>query len=137
MRLSPQSQYDRIATRGYMKNRVLFLAVVFAMLLGLIATYANHFNNDFHFDDGHTIVANSYIKSLSNTWLFFFDGRTGSVLPANQTYRPLFSLSVAIDHAIAGGLKPFYFHLSRVLLFLCSVLCVYLLPIVSYDSVED
>jgi len=42
-----------------------------ALLAGaLLAAYANHFYNSFHFDDAHTIVNNAAIRALRNIPLF-------------------------------------------------------------------
>jgi len=41
------------------------------LALILVATYANHFHNSFHFDDAHTIVNNAAIRDLKNIPLFF------------------------------------------------------------------
>src|SRR5881394_3901057 len=84
-----------------------------ALLLGaLLAAYANHFHNSFHFDDAHTVVNNASIRALRNVPLFFRDATTFSSLPSNQSYRPLVSTLVAIDYWLAHGLEPFWFHLS-------------------------
>jgi tetratricopeptide (TPR) repeat protein len=83
--------------------------LLFAVLL---ATYANHFHNGFHYDDGHTIVNNASIRELRNIPLFFRDATTFSTLPSNQSYRPLVSTLLAIDYRLAHGLDPFWFHLS-------------------------
>src|SRR4051794_36513093 len=88
------------------------LVVAGALVLIITATYWNHFNNDFQFDDGHTIVTNAFIRDLGNIPRFFRDGTTFSTLPANQTYRPIVSTTLAIDFWMGGGLVPFYFHLS-------------------------
>jgi protein O-mannosyl-transferase len=69
---------------GNRKIQVLFLAVVALVLL----TYANHFQNDFHFDDSHSVVQNPYIRDLRNFPKFFSDIETATVLPANRTWRP-------------------------------------------------
>ena len=68
------------------------------MLLLTLVTYFNHFNNTFHFDDFHTIVNNANIRTLKNTSRFFTDGRTSSVLPQNQAYRPVTVFSLALDY---------------------------------------
>ena len=69
-----------------------------ALLLGaLVAAYANHFHNSFHFDDAHTIVNNAAIRELRNIPLFFRGATTFSSLPSNQSYRPLVSMLLAID----------------------------------------
>ena len=93
------------------------------MVLILLAAYANHFQNDFHFDDFHTIQRNPYITDLHYIPQFFTDGKLFSTLPKNATWRPLVSTSLAIDYSFAG-LKPFFFHLST---FLWHALLVILL----------
>jgi tetratricopeptide (TPR) repeat protein len=94
-----------------------------ALLLGaLVAAYANHFYNSFHFDDAHTIVNNAAIRELRNIPLFFRDATTFSSLPSNQSYRPLVSTLLAIDFSLGHGLRPFWFHLSIFTLFVSLVL---------------
>ena len=66
-------------------------------LVAVCAAYANHFYNGFHFDDAHTVIDNPSIRSLSNLPRFFTDASTFSVLPANRTYRPMVSASLALD----------------------------------------
>src|ERR1041385_6208178 len=95
------------------------------LALILVATYANHFHNSFHFDDAHTIVNNAAIQSLRNIPRFFTDATTFSSLPSNQSYRPLVSTLLAIDYVI-GGMKPFCFHLSIFALFFVLVLLLVL-----------
>src|ERR1700724_4568829 len=82
------------------------------LLIALLAAYANHFHNSFHFDDGHTILNNASIRDLRNIPLFFRDATTFSALPSSQSYRPLVSTLLAIDYQLAHGLQPFWFHLS-------------------------
>ena len=87
----------------------------------LTATYTNHFQNSFHFDDAHTIVNNAAIRELKNIPLFLRDATTFSTLPSNQSYRPLVSTLLTIDYSL-GGLQPFWFHLSIFVLFVTLVL---------------
>ena len=101
------------------KRHTIWLA---AALLAICLAYANHFNNAFHFDDFHTIVDNPAIRSLRNVPRFFHDATSFSVLPANRTYRPIVSASLALDYALGRGYVPFWFHLSTFLLFLGEVL---------------
>src|ERR1043166_6351940 len=91
--------------------------------LVLVAPYANHFHNSFHFDDAHTIVNNAAIRELGNIPRFFTDATTFSALPSNQSYRPLVSTLLAIDYRI-GGLNPFWFHLSIFALFVALVFLI-------------
>ncbi len=91
-------------------------------LLAVLLTYSNHFGNDFHFDDAHTIQNNLFLRDLRNIPQFFLNPATFSSLPANQSYRPLLTTTLAIDYRLAGGLKPVMFHITSFTLFL--VQCV-------------
>ena len=93
------------------------------LALILVATYANHFQNSFHFDDAHTIVNNTAIQDLKNTPLFFRDATTFSSLPTNQSYRPIVSTLFAIDYKLGSG-NPFPFHLSVLALFVALDLLI-------------
>ncbi len=82
------------------------------LLCAVAAVYSNHFQNDFHFDDWHTITNNPHLRQLGNVPRFFADARTMSVFPGNQAYRPLLTTSLALDYWLGGGLNPIYFHAS-------------------------
>jgi len=101
----------------YMKeHKHVYLLLSIVMLTTLV--YWNHFQNDFHFDDSHTILNNVYVRSLKNAPSFFTDGTTFSSLPQNQSYRPLVSLSLAIDYWLADGYHPFWFQMDDFIVFL-------------------
>jgi len=91
------------------------------LLVVLLAAYANHFHNSFHFDDAHAVENNASIRDLRNIPMFFRDATTFSSLPSNQSYRPLVSTLLAIDYRL-GGLQPFWFHLSVFALFIALTL---------------
>lgn len=98
------------------------------MVVCCTITYSNHFYNAFHFDDFHTIVNNAYIRDMHNMPLFFKDGATSSVLPANQSYRPVVTASLAVDYWLGDGYNVFFFHLTNLLLLLLQGIgMVYLL----------
>src|SRR3954468_12850033 len=82
-----------------------------------IGAYSNSLDNAFNFDDIHVVQQNLFVRDLANVPRFFTDARTFSSLPANAVYRPIVSLSLAIDYAIAGGLNPIAFHVTQLLLF--------------------
>ena len=104
-----------------------FLILLLILLMGTVFAYSNHFGNGFHFDDSHVIVENAYIRNLRNIPLFFKDGTTFSSLPSNQSYRPIVSTTLAIDHWLGKGLDPFYFHLTTFILFLFQGLLIFFL----------
>src|ERR1700735_371015 len=97
------------------------------LLVAVTLAYSNHFQNDFHFDDFHTVNNNPYIRSLRNAKLFFTDPSTFSILPANRTYRPLVTLSLAVDYWLGSGLHPFYFHLDMFLWYLAQLALMFAL----------
>ena len=122
---------ERILMRLRDTKPAIFGGALLSLLL--LAAYANHFANSFHFDDAHTVVNNAAIQSLRNIPRFFTDATTFSSLPSNQSYRPLVSTLFAIDYAI-GHLKPFWFHLSIFTLFLALVL---LIAFVVYQLIDN
>jgi len=93
----------------------------------VLAAYANHFQNGFHFDDRHTIVENPAIRSLANIPRFFTGATTFSTLPNTAAWRPLTSTSLAIDYWFGGGPEPFWFHLSTFVWFSALLVLIALL----------
>ena len=111
----------------------LLAAVIFAAIFG---TYSNHFYNEFHFDDAHTIIDNGYIRNLGNIPLFFKDCTTSSAMPSHQGYRPLVTTTLAIDYAISmkktggqNGYDMFAYHLSNFTWFLMIVGLLYVIQL--------
>jgi hypothetical protein len=110
-----------------MKNKWLAGAAAL-VLIAVTLVYSNHFDNAFHFDDSHTIVNNIYIRDIKNIPLFFKDATTFSSLPANQSYRPVVTTTLAIDYWLGGGLdNPFWFHMSTFIWFLLQGVLMYFL----------
>lgn len=101
------------------RSRLNWLRI--CLLLAVCAAYSNHFHNSFHFDDSHTVADNPYVRSLAYLPRFFTDATTFSVLPANRTYRPFVSASLALDYALGHGYSVFWFHLSTFLVFLLQL----------------
>jgi uncharacterized protein (TIGR02996 family) len=97
------------------------------VLFAVCVAYANSFQNSFHYDDFHTITDNPAVRSLRNVPRFFTDAATFSVLPANRTYRPMVSTTLALDYALGHGYKPFWFHFGTFLFFLAliALLCAF------------
>ncbi len=94
-----------------------FVVACVAALLLVLAAYSNSYDNAFHFDDSHVIVENVFIRDLRNIPRFFTDATTFSSLPSNATYRPVVSVTLALDYAMGGGLKPRAFHVTQIVLF--------------------
>lgn len=116
-----------------MRNSKSLLSLALVLLLLIIVSYSNHFQNDFHFDDAHTIVNNVYIRDICNIPLFFIDAATSSSLPQNQSYRPVVDATLALDYRLGGGLRPFYFHLSTFILFVLQGILMFFLFLRVFD----
>ena len=115
------------------KSSQVLLGLAVIMLAASLA-YANSFRNSFHFDDFHTITDNPAIRSLDNVGRFFTDTSTFSVRPANRTYRPIVSLSLALDYAFGHGLETTtWFHVSTFFWFLVLLSFLFLL----YERILD
>lgn len=97
------------------------------LLVAVCLVYTNSFSNSFHFDDFHTVTDNPAVRSLSNLGRIFTDTTAFSVLPPNQTYRPIVTASLAVDYALGHGYVPFWFHLSTLAWFLVLVAVLFLL----------
>ena len=116
-----------------MRNRRILLL---AVLLAVCCAYANSFQNSFHLDDFHTITDNPAVRSLRNVPRFFTDATTFSVLPANRTYRPMVSTTLALDYALGRGYKPFWFHIGTFLFFLALIALLRAFYQLLFDSVR-
>lgn len=110
-----------------------FWIIAIAAVTSLV--YANHWDNGFHFDDAHTIENNLYIRNLKHIPCFFGWKTTGCQVPAAETfssipshgsYRPLVTMTLAIDYALGKGYVPFWFHLSTFIFFLFQLLMMLL-----------
>lgn len=110
-----------------MKGSLQGIGLVVILCLTAIV-YADHFHGAFHIDDIHTIVNNAYIRDLHNVPLFFADGTTSSTLPANQTYRPLLTTTLALDYHLGGGTADtLVYHITGFTIFLSLGICLFLL----------
>lgn len=133
---SPGPRGNPILPQGGSSRANRFLLMVLFALVAIFAAYSNHFHNSFHFDDAHTVQNNLYIRDLRNIPKFFTDATTFSSLPANQTWRPIVSLSLAMDYKISGGLDPFWFHASTFVWFLVLLALIFALYRDVLDAAE-
>lgn len=97
------------------------------LLTAVLAAYSNHFHNDFHFDDGDAIQRNPAIRDPAMIPRFFVDPKLFSALPAQRSYRPVTSTSLAIDYWLGGGPDPFFFQLSTFLWYEVQLVLMFLL----------
>ena len=103
------------------------LIIAIAGLAILIAAYANHFDNGFHFDDSHAVVNNVFIRNIKNIPTFFVDPKMFSADPSHWGLRSLVTTTLAIDYRLGGGLDPFYFQLDTFIWHIALCICLYFL----------
>ena len=103
------------------------LILCLGLCLAVWGAYFNHFNNDFHFDDFHTIRDNIFVRDIRNVPRFFTNKALLSAHPDFAVYRPIPAASLAIDYWLGGGLVPFWFHLSTFVWFELQIVLMFFL----------
>ena len=119
------------------------IRVLVALTLAGLLAYQNSCQNDFHYDDMHSVVDNPSVRELGNIPRFFYDPTTFSANPDWRMYRPLLLVSYAINYRLAsleqveradiGGVGPrglpdvFGFHVVNFILHIANAWFVWLL----------
>ncbi|MDD5435651.1 MAG: tetratricopeptide repeat protein [Nitrospira sp.] len=115
--------------------KIFLLIAVFSSVV-----YVNSLHNSFHFDDQHYVVANTYIRALSNIPSFFKGTQFSSFEKEFAThYRPLLVASYSVNYAV-GGLNPVGYHIVNLLFHIGSALLVFLILqaiLVSSEKLEE
>ena len=76
------------------------MPILFAVAIA--AAYGNSLHGGFHFDDGHALEQNPFIRSLRHVPRYFVDPDTTTVLHENKDLRPLLLVTFALNYAISG-----------------------------------
>ena len=106
-------------------TRELRIALL-VLCAALAVAYHASFTNAFHYDDFHSIVENSHIRSLAQVPNFFVDPGLFSSMPERAMYRPMLLLSYALNYAV-GDYEIVGYHIVNWLLHLGCALWVYAL----------
>jgi Tfp pilus assembly protein PilF len=127
----PGEDEPRLAAGGTTEaaagGRPSLLALWVVVFLAILP-FLNTFGNDFAFDDKLAIVENPRIKSLLNIPTLLASGYWAQYPRGGTLYRPLVTISYALNYA-AGGLHPFGYHLVNLLLHLGVSLLLYRLAV--------
>jgi tetratricopeptide (TPR) repeat protein len=100
---------------------IFFIFVILGMIL-----YAPAMDSVFTYDDGHQILENPSIRTLTHIPSFFTESSAASRSPEmGLHYRPLLLSSFAFNYAIGGG-NPWGYHLINLSLHLLSAFLVFL-----------
>lgn len=100
----------------------IYASLVFMLML---AAYANHFHNGFHFDDAHAVVDNVHIRSLKIIPASFYDPKMFSNDPQHWGIRSIVTSTLAIDYWLGGGLNSFYFQLDTFIWYIALCIILY------------
>ena len=87
---------------------------IFLFLLGFLL-YLPSFGNQFVWDDEQFIVENELVQNLESWPTYFTSNTIAGAGFASNYYRPLTTLSFAIDHAL-WGYNPLFFHFTNTFL---------------------
>ena len=101
-----------------------WLAVVASVLL-IAFTWTGYSNNSFHLDDIHTIVENPSLRPEFPLARIFSTTRATSSLAEYAAYRPLTTLTYAIDTRIGGPGDQTVFQLDSFLWFFITLFVVH------------
>lgn len=106
-----------------MDRQRVFLHAALIIILGIVI-YANSLEGGFIWDDNILVRDNTFIKSWSHLpEIFTKDLGAGSGVTYNF-YRPIFTLSLLINHSISG-LDVTGYHLTNILLHILVALSIY------------
>ena len=118
--MSNDSNNERLSASGWFNLYERGLLSVIVIILSIFFTWSAVLSNEFvNWDDNYLLVNNEAYRglSLSNLQWMFTTNLAGH-------YQPLTWLSYAIDYSIWGGLSSAGVHLSNLLLFLATAICL-------------
>ena len=99
------------------------VAAALAVACVAAACYGGTLGHGFALDDVSEVVRNDDIRSLRTVGRLFTRGAWEGAGEVNPIYRPLTSVTYAVNHALTG-LSPVGFHVANVLLHVCVSLLV-------------
>lgn len=117
-----QGKINLLTDKAFHPRLFNLLLPLFIILVIAVGIYATTLKNGFVYDDEDTIVANEFIKKISNLpKLFSQDYFTRS---AEHSYRPVVTLTYFLDYAFYG-LKPWGYHLTNIALHAINGILLY------------
>ena len=117
---------------AWLKAEVGRAPVLYGALLVVAASwaaYANSLDSTFHYDDGHHIVENPFLRHPQYAGRYFSDPDLFSALPGHRMYRPMVLLSYALNYSW-GGYDPLPWRLTAIALHSLAALGVFLTGLV-------
>ena len=110
---------------SFWKNRQNLIALAIVLLVTTIV-FLPSLNNEFvNWDDDKNFYENPYVQNSSNFSKLLENTKGIFTTPVIGNYNPLSNFSFAVENAVFGLDKPFYWHLDNLLLHLLCVLLVF------------
>lgn len=113
-----------------LKNIKLDLVSNFSIILILVfvtfITYVNILPNQLFFDDEELIYKNSYVQDIRNFPKYFTSNMIGGAGKISNMYRPVLTLSFAVDYFLWRE-NPFGFHLTSIILHAVNSILIFFL----------
>lgn len=100
---------------------VFFLLVILALVV-----FGNSLGNQLFYDDEELIYKNYYVQNITLWPNFFTQNMIAGAGKVSNMYRPLLMISFGVNHLI-GGLNPFIYHLTNILLHATNSFLIFLL----------
>lgn len=98
------------------------IAIACAGLALLLVAHLGALDNEFHYDDGHSVVRNPRIANLAEPLRLLTDPTTFSERPERAMFRPLVVLSYALTNTIADGTAGSHLRVNLAVHVLCVLL---------------
>jgi tetratricopeptide (TPR) repeat protein len=105
------------------RTKTIILSLVLIAALGF-GIYANSLDGEFLWDDTHLVKKNIYVKDLSHIKDIFTKHVGAGARRPYHFYRPLQTLTYAVDHYLWKS-SVIGYHVTNVLLHVLTALCVY------------
>ena len=97
------------------------------VIIGFLLYFKSLFFNFVYFDDNSLIIDNFFfLKDIANITKIFTQGVFHVLHAPEAYYRPMLTLSFMLD-AQMGGLNPFFYHLTNLILHLITSVLVFVL----------
>lgn len=107
------------------KYKITYLPI-FILAVAILIVYYNSLLNPFIWDDLYLIEGNAFIKSWAHIKDIFATQLFQGSGAESNFYRPIQSITLALDHAI-WHLNPIGYHITNILLHILTVVLIYFL----------
>src|SRR3990172_555278 len=102
------------------------IKVICLLIFITLLTYLNILPNTMFYDDEELIYKNAFVQDIRFLPKYFTTNMIAGAGKVSNMYRPVLTVSFALDH-LFWGLTPFGYHLTSITLHTTNVVLVFLL----------